>query len=213
MRDVRARELLPTVLVTLVSIVQALALEAVWTQARESAHLFAGGLDAWVGWLQVAAVLQGIVVVWLLYTGMVMRFSWVPSTRDSVAPFVLGGLELVVIELMRPGLLPYWFYVLAAVFAVSSWVSASMLTAGMRDPANAQVVEAFREPGGLESLVTLAFVASIAGLGGVVHRLGPGGWTALVCVALANAILAGQGWIIHRYWRRWVGLAAGESAG
>ncbi len=59
----RTRELLPGVLLTLLSVVQALVLETLWSTAQESPVLFAGGPPAWIGWLQVAGVFQGIVII------------------------------------------------------------------------------------------------------------------------------------------------------
>ena len=67
----RPRELLPGVLLTLLSVVQALVLETLWSTVQESSVLFAGGLPAWIGWLQVAAVFQGIVIIWLFYISIV----------------------------------------------------------------------------------------------------------------------------------------------
>jgi hypothetical protein len=200
----RARELLPTVLITLLSIVQAIVLEALWSTVQESSHLFEPGLPAWIGWLQVSAVFQGIVVIWLVYIGMVMRFSWVPTTRDSVAPFVLGALELAMLQMIAPGSVALWFYVLAVIFALSSWLSTSMFQAGLRDAGNEAVARDYAGRLVLrEYLVPGFFVVVIAGLGGLVQLLGEGG-AALVCVAVANALLIAQGFVIQHYWREWV---------
>jgi hypothetical protein len=203
----RARELLPSVLLTLLSVVQALALETLWSSARESPFLLAGDLLAWTGWLHALAVFQGIVVIWLFYISTVMRFSWVPSTRDSVAPFVLGALELSMIQLIEPSLLPYWYYTLALTFALSTWVSNSMFRAGLHDAANAGILEMLPQASRFDSLAPPIFVAAIAGLGIAVHVAGVGGVTALICAGLANALLLLQAWVIQSYWRQWVGSA------
>lgn len=44
----RTKEHFPSVLVTLLSIFQALALELLWGRVRESPYLFEGGLGAWL---------------------------------------------------------------------------------------------------------------------------------------------------------------------
>lgn len=201
----RARELLPSVLLTLLSVVQALVLETLWSSARESPFLLAGDLLAWTGWLHVVAVFLGIIVIWLFYIGMVMRFSWMPSTRDSVVPFVLGALELSMVQLIEPSLLPYWYYALAATFALSTWVSNSMFRAALRDPANAGLAEILPQAHRFDSLAPPVFVGAIAGLGVVVHVVGAGGWAALVCVVFANVLLLLQAWLIQNYTKQWVG--------
>ena len=110
----RATDLFPSVLLTVLSMIQALALELLWTRMRESPYLWSGGWDALLGWSQVAAMLLGFLVVWLFYVSTVMRFRWLPSLQDSVVPFGIGILEFTLIDLMGPDSLGPWFYVMAA---------------------------------------------------------------------------------------------------
>ena len=91
----RAKEHFPSVLLTLLSIIQALALELLWNRLRGNDYFWDGGISAVVGWTQAAVLLLGIFQVWLFYTSIVMRFRWVPTTRDAVIPFVMGALELL----------------------------------------------------------------------------------------------------------------------
>ncbi len=67
MADVRKRaiELSPSLTLTLLSIVQALALEVLWSSVRETPFLWEGGFRAAVGWAQVLTAFQGIVVLWV----------------------------------------------------------------------------------------------------------------------------------------------------
>jgi hypothetical protein len=76
------------VLLTLLSIVQALALELLWSHVRESGYLFDTSWTALLTWMQVGTTFLGIVVIWIAYASIAMRFRWVPSTSDSVYPFV-----------------------------------------------------------------------------------------------------------------------------
>jgi hypothetical protein len=199
----RARELLPSVLLTLLSVVQALALEALWSAVHESPWLGLGGQRAWVGWLQSAAIFEGIVVIWLLYIGIVMRFTWVPATRDSVVPFVIGAGELCMISMMEPGLLDWWFWVLAAVFVVSARVSNAMFQSGMADPQNDKIVVLASNP--LERWASSIAAGIIAVCGVGVRVWGEDGAFAIFGLLVANALLIGQGLLIHHYWRQWVG--------
>jgi hypothetical protein len=200
----RAHRMLPNVLLTLLSVVQALALEALWSAIRESPVLFAGGIASWVSWLQVTAIFQGIIVIWLFYIGVVMRYSWIPSTRDSVAPFVLGAGELSMVQLIGPDLLHYWFATLAAVFCMSAWVSRAMFLAAFADPLNPQV-EIASDEGFVGRWNSWIAAAVILACGGSVWWAGGASALGVGCLLLANAILAAQGFIIQHFWRQWVG--------
>ena len=195
----RAIERFPQVLLTLVSIMQALALEMLWSSMRSGEHLFAGGLPAWIGWLQVVAVFDGILVVWLFYASIVMRLSWTPRTRDSILPFAIGAAEFVLATLLAPELLDLWLYVLAAIFAVSSWTSFDIFTRARAEPRNA----AFFAQARMGTVATpIAFTGVIALSGVAVHALGPGGVTAALATSLANAALVAQIALIRGYWNR-----------
>ena len=131
----RATELLPSVLLTVLSMIQALALELFWVRLRESSYLWTPGWEALLGWSQAAAMLLGFLVVWLFFS-VVMRFRWLPSIQDSVVPFGIGVLEFSLIDLMGPDSLGPWFYLLALIFAVSTWTSQSIFRRARQDPAN-----------------------------------------------------------------------------
>ena len=60
----RAREMLPVIVITVLSMIQALALELFWTQFRGSDFLWQGGPQALVGWLQFTLLLVGIKLTW-----------------------------------------------------------------------------------------------------------------------------------------------------
>ena len=57
----RAKANLPTVLLTLLSIVQALALELMWTHLGEQPYLYTWSFIAFLSWLQIGATFLGIV--------------------------------------------------------------------------------------------------------------------------------------------------------
>ncbi len=99
----RATDQFPMVLLTLLSIVQALALELLWDHLRNRPDLYEYSWIALLGWLQIAASLMGIVLIWLIYSGMVMRFRWTPSTADSILPFFVGLIQFLMIDMMGSG--------------------------------------------------------------------------------------------------------------
>ncbi len=51
----RAREQFPSVLLTLLSIIQAIALESLWDHARHRPELYSVSWDALLGWLQICS--------------------------------------------------------------------------------------------------------------------------------------------------------------
>ena len=113
----RATDQFPMVLLTLLSIVQALALELLWDHLRNRPDLYEYSWIALLGWVQIAASLMGIMLIWLIYSGMVMRFRWTPSTADSILPFFVGLIQFLMIDMMGPEKLGRWMIVLAIVFA------------------------------------------------------------------------------------------------
>ena len=78
----RAKDHLPTVLLTLLSIVQALALELLWSHLRAANYIFELSWLAFISWAQIAATFLGIVLIWIVYVSNVVRFRWVPTTSD-----------------------------------------------------------------------------------------------------------------------------------
>jgi hypothetical protein len=132
----RAKDQLPSVLLTLLSIIQALAIELLWTRLHETPYLWEAGWSSVIGWTQVAAMLLGIFQIWLFYTSLVMRFRWVPSIRDSALPFVIGILEFTLIDLMGSAYFPAWFCTLALIFGVSVWTGQTIFRRARQDPEN-----------------------------------------------------------------------------
>ena len=198
----RATELLPSVLLTVLSMIQALALELLWTRLRESPYLWVGSWDAVLGWAQVAAMLLGFLQIWLFYTSLVMRFRWCPSMQDSVAPFGIGILQFTLIDLMGPTSLGPWFYVLALVFAVSIWASQTIFKRARQDPANREFFESL-EPAALGDFgPAIASIAGLVLLGFILHLSGSRGWLALGAVLIAIAALAYQLELTRQYWER-----------
>ena len=57
---IRAKDQLPMVLLTLLSIVQALALELLWGYVSSETYLYESSWLALIGWLEVAATLMPI---------------------------------------------------------------------------------------------------------------------------------------------------------
>lgn len=193
----RARELLPQVLLTLLSLIQAIALELLWSRIVESPYLYAGGAAAVAGWLQVSALVFGIVLVWLLYTSNVIRFLWVPTTRDSFFPFGIGLLEFSTIELLGPDHAAAWLVLMAAVYSLVTWASNDMVARAAREAGDESprlfALGSLRVPL-LAVGVQLALAAGIASVGAF-------GFFAAFAFAVVNVFLLTQTWLLHVYTR------------
>ena len=114
----RAKSHLPHVLLTLLSIIQALALELFWSEVQTLEVLFTASWLAVVTWTQVTATFLGILVIWVVYATTVMRFSWVPGISDSVVPFFVGLLQFILIESLGIAGAATWFVSLAVIFGL-----------------------------------------------------------------------------------------------
>lgn len=178
----RARDLLPQVLLTLQSLIQAIALEGLWSRAAEAPHLYAGGPAAWVGWLQVGAVVLGILVVWLMYTSLAIRYLWTPTTRDSLFPFGIGLLEFAAIELLGPDHAAAWLASMGAIYVLATWSSFDMVERANREAGRAPA-RFMDRPGNRPALAAIFVHFALAVVVAVVGGYG-------IVVGVAFAIIA-----------------------
>ena len=123
----RAKRNFPTVLLTLLSIVQAFALELLWGHISAQAYLYDLSFIAVLSWLQIGATLLGILLIWLVYSDLVLRLSWIPTTTDAIFPFFVGIFEFAQIGALGPSTIGLWFIMLSVLFSAMSWISHSSL--------------------------------------------------------------------------------------
>ena len=198
----------PSVLLTLLSIIQALALELLWGHLVDRPHLRVLSWSSILEWTQIATMFLGILQIWLFYASLVMRFRWLPSQRDSILPFVIGILEFTLIELLGPGSFGPWFFTLALIFAVSIRESLGVFRRARQDPTNSEFFESM-EPTTFRDLVhAIGTVGGLALIGLVLQLSGNQGWPALVGLLLAGAALAYQIVLSQRYWN--IAMEGGE---
>ncbi|NNL65787.1 MAG: hypothetical protein HKP30_06060 [Myxococcales bacterium] len=192
----RAREQLPQVLLGVLSILQALALELLWEQG-------VGGLGGWReagalanGVLQVVCTFLGIMVVWLMYASLVLRFSWVPRFVDLLLPFVLGVLEFGLIGLMTPERVPAYFALLALVFVVAAATNYGIYGAITSDERH-QIESTGLAGYGPTVFSTVALLVSA----GLSAWAGAASWLTGLCLVAANAGLLAQVATFRSFWR------------
>ena len=201
----RAKEMLPAIILTILSMIQALALELYWTRLVESELLWQGGIDSLLFWLQAVAVLVGIVLVWLVHVSFVLRFTWLPSLEDMVIPFIIGILEFAMIDLMHPEFVGLWMLLLAAVFAVSIAASHFTMRRARREPENDYFFRGMSPGTWRDYRHSIAAVAELISFGLVICFLPVGDLVAVLGLFVALAALGYQTRQTRRYWMHSVG--------
>jgi hypothetical protein len=188
----QAKEMFPNIHLTLISIIQALALEVLWSAVNAREHLWAWNAAALTGWLQAAAVFELLFFLWLVYTQMVMRIRWVVTMRDSLIPFILGIGQFTLANLIHPEKLHLWFYVLAALGAFGVWVNVITEREAQAEPDNQELLAALGRSRLLPALTPLvACVLMSLGAGGLVQWHGAPGGLSAALVAFVNLAVLG----------------------
>jgi hypothetical protein len=157
---------------------------------------------ALIGWLQLVASLLVVLLIWLVYSSLVMRFVWVPTTSDSMFPFLVGIIEFTLIAALDPNLLGQWFLVLALLSGAMTCVSQVILKRARLDGENE---EFFVNHAPMTRQDFYAPVVTIAGLTSAgVYLLWSRdlGWFSIVMLLCATGLIADQMWLNNFYWRR-----------
>lgn len=202
----RAKDLFPSVLMTLLSIIQALALEFLWDRIHDTDGLWHLDVTALSGWLQIVTAMVGILQVWLFYISVVMRFRWVPHARDLVLPFGIGVLELIFIDLTATGYVAWWLVSLAAVYLLSAVIGQDMFVRARREPENQEFFGTVTPATPADLWLPFGVICAYLLLAGV-HATLPG----LAWLVPATSLFA-LGSLLHRldesrrYWNLSVGL-------
>ena len=205
----RAKKRFPTVLLTLLSIVQALALEFLWDHSRHRPELYEATATALLGWLQIAASLNVVILIWLAYAGMVMRFRWTPTTADSIWPFFVGLIQFQMIDLMGTENLGRWLVVLAILFALMNQVNHHAMKRARQDKANSEFFDQF-SPATFKDFIPLyVTVAVLMIAGGLLWNSDNSGWPAIVALLVTALGLANEVRNAAKYWR--VSMGADEA--
>ena len=198
----RAKDTMPNVLLTLLSILQALALELLWSHLQIADYLFEGDWTRLTFGMQILATFMGILVIWVIYATNVMRFRWVPRISDSVLPFFVGINQFMLIEMLGPGNQGWWFILLAAVFGLMHGTVQLMMRRARLDGDN----DAFFQnvsPATLKDFYpTILIVLSLSGLGAYLLARPDAELIALIGALGAFALLSYQLYSVSYFWNR-----------
>jgi len=162
----RAKTHFPAVLLTLLSIVQAIALELLWAHLVESPFLYELTALAILGWMQVCSTLLGMILIWVVYASNVMRFSWVPTVTDSIYPFIVGIIEFWLVESLAPGSYGTWLIVMGLLVAIMTWISQTTMRRARFDEDNADFFRGVPPATWKDFIPQLLIVAIFLSLGG-----------------------------------------------
>ena len=201
----RARKQFPAVLLTLLSIVQAIALESLWNKLVSHPDLFAPTLQALQIWLQFTISLGVIILLWLTYVGLTLRFRWTPAFSDSVLPFLIGLVEFLLIELIEPGKLGLWMLTLAVVAVLSITIDFRLMRRARQDPDNSEFFDSvlpatWRDF--ISQVLAVAFAIS-AGLWLIVDETHT--WFSVLTLLVALAAVLQNAFLQASYWRKTIG--------
>lgn len=197
---IRAKEHFPTVLLTLLSIVQALALELLWSHLHETDYLFQLSWIAAVSWVQIVATVVSIILIWVIYSGNVMRFRWVPSTSDSVIPFFIGLAEFMLIETLGPDGIGLWLIFVALIFGLMSWVVHSIMRRARQDSDNDAYFNTMPPAAFSDFYPGFAIVCGLTFAGVYLLIDGGSGMLAMLALLATNGALAWQFYQVRRFW-------------
>jgi hypothetical protein len=201
----RAKDLFPSVSMTLLSIIQALVLEFLWNQIRDSPYLWTFGWPALLGWLQIVAAVLGILQVWLFNTSVAMRLRWTPYARDLMLPFAIGVLEFIMIDLTGTEHLAWWLVDLAVVYTLAAWIGQDILARARRDPDNHEYFSAFQQAR-LTDLVTPVVAVAILLASGVAVYFLPSQTLSLAAIGFAVGCVGHRVVEGRRYWNFAMGV-------
>ena len=168
LRD-RAKEHFPTVLLTLLSIVQALSLELWWQYLSEVRPPLEMELVSLTLWAQIITTIVGIAIVWVFYAGIVMRFRWVPATSDSLFPFFAGIIQFLLIDTLYHEPRGYWLCAMSAVFLAMMSILQLTMRRARRDPDNALFFDQVKPASTLDLLPAGVFILLLGTCGYLVE--------------------------------------------
>ena len=173
-----------------------------WAHVTEQTYLYEGTFMALVSWLQIAANLLGIFLIWLIYSDLVLRLSWVPSTIDALFPFVVGILEFAQISLLGPDNIGLWFAIISALFAAMAWISQFTMRRARQEEENAEYFEGLNPATWRDHFRTAIPVLLLATCGVVLWLSGDIGWFACVALLAVNLLLLNQIRVNHVFTQR-----------
>lgn len=190
----------PLVLLTLISIIQALALELMWTKIISADYLGDFSLSTLVTWGMISVTLMGILQLWITYSTLVIGFTWRPGISDSIIPFVIGIQEFLMIDLISESFNVLWLYVLASLFIVGNWVAHTTFKRARLEPENKGFFRNRKAASLKDFRGAITIIALLVVFGMLITVLENSDWVALLAMLIANGALIYQMLNSNRLW-------------
>jgi predicted lysophospholipase L1 biosynthesis ABC-type transport system permease subunit len=145
-------------------------------------------------------MLGGILLIWLLYVSLVLRFSWLPSMEDTLIPFAIGLLEFSMVDLMGPDTLGPWFLALAALFAICTGANHAVFVRARKDPANAYFFSKIPAASWRDFAASTTIVVMLILFSAALWITGNRSGMPLAGLIFGMSAMAYQFVLTHRYW-------------
>lgn len=190
----------PVILLTFISIIQALALELMWGKVVDADYLWNWNFQALIAWGSIVVSMLGILQVWVLYSTLVLGFAWRPSMRDLLLPFLIGILQFTMVSLLGPVFNPLWLYTLAAIFLFGNYVAHITFRKARALEVNAAFFVGRTPATWRDFIWAFTNIFTLTLLGILYTALGNPNWVALLAIAFANVALIVQMVTSGRLW-------------
>ncbi len=185
--------------VTLVSVVQAIALEAGVARALAVDPGFGLQWNTALVWLEILLIGQTIVYVWVSYTLLVTLAQWIFRVFDFGAAFTVGVMQFVAITFIGRDSVHAFLVMVALGFVAGAWVSHSNTGAAARTADNEDVMRVLPRV----RLTLLLALVGILGVVGVIVSLVGAGASPIVFILLGcNVVLLVAQLQWFKWWKR-----------
>jgi hypothetical protein len=195
----RAREALPAIRITLVSIIVALVFENLLEVLSANPYLWTVTIEGLLTWLRTLATTATVILIWLGMALMITVIDRAPFPRDFLLPVVLLALLHVLIGTIESESAHAWLYAAAG----GQVIGASMIWLDARGDARIQARPANRRAWAL-SVRFQVTLAALTWLGAMLVHAGV--LDARAGVVLTAAYLLGQSIHVAYLMRAWRAL-------
>ena len=106
-----AIERFPPILITLISIIQAIALENWWGSLHANLFNMEFSIVFLNSLILHLIVLINVFFIWVMYFQQALRLNWVPRTIDFVLPFYIGIMQFLLIQVATNETIGYFMFI------------------------------------------------------------------------------------------------------
>jgi hypothetical protein len=203
----RAKNNFPMVLLTLLSIVQALAFELLWDEIHQYTELYEWTWVAAAGWTRIVTTFLGVVLIWHSYAANSMRFLWVPSMGDTLFPFLVGIIQFSMIDRLSNDYVSQWLFLLAVLFAVMTWVSQNDMVRARMEVENSEFFEKRGKATLKDFRAPMLIILGLFVMSFVVWLTDGNPWSTGIASLIALSVIIVQMLITDEFWKWSMSLA------